>query len=695
MNLKPHHLYRILVPGFLFVILLSLGTVQHTHAQNSPTQITLNMFALRQSDGAIDPSLPDARCYSVVSNRTRYGCTCFPGDLNRDYPFQSDTIVLNIEGDTTLADDGSQQGYLHNVISQEMAEGSSLASYTAQAIAARTYAYYQTSNGTLAINNSASKQVYLPYRYEGLATSTRRQIVHNAVTLPGSLYMTQQFSTASINAHFGQDNCSFTEQGAAPYLMSIYDPISIKPSETDGDPGTTCSNSTYGTGYGGMGSAGASRWGYGHTSEYNRDDLGDPWSVRWGDYPANADWRGGLQILTHYYTGVDILNQYGQSIDPDYRWDPLKVSWGGSSTPPPMFYGGDANYWATVTLQNVGNYGWVHPDDGSWYRWYLGYRWRKDGNVQTGNENVEIVQFGLPNSVQRGEHRAVTLMVHDPPNWGSGTYTLELDVFYENIHTGETRWISEIESNRPWFTHKISISPGICAQDSNCAPTSNPIYLPIIFKSESPPPPDCIWEDNWLDNGNFGGQLANWDVWIDSSSFGGFQNSNLYTYQRYDPGDSAPAAYLGGENDRLQPSGGDFADQYIAQSIVLPTPNNVEQLAIEYSYCLTSQETTTTYEYDKFFVDLQKGLGGGSVIPQALKYTNLNAASSCDTSSGNWRRRGRPSTEPGGDGSLIITNVDQFSPNETLTLVFYSDVDVSLISTFYFDAVKIKACVDN
>lgn len=460
MNLKSRHLYRILVPGFLFVVLLSLGTVKPTYAQNSPTQITLNMFALRQSDGAVDPSLPDARCYSVVSNRTRYGCTNFPGDLNRDYPFQSDTIVLNIEGDTTHADDGSQQGYLHNVISQEMAEGSSLASYTAQAITARTYAYYQTSDGTVAINNSASKQVYLPYRYEGLATSTRRQIVHNAVTLPGPLYMTQQFSTASINAHFGQDNCTFTEEGTTDYLQSVYDPISEK-----SEP---CNNDSLGTPYGGMGSAGASRWGYGHTSEYNRDDLGDPWSVRWGDYPSNIDWRGGLQILTHYYTGIHLRDESGTIITPEYRWVPLHIDWHTPNNIIPIMEPG-TGYPVTFQIQNTGIITWSGV--GQFALIHNG--WDVVNTQQQAKDTKRHTLLDITEPVPPGEivEESLTLYPPTPPERGA-TYQLRFEMALWYFPHEDWLGFSEAEIGYTWPTYDVKV----CV----AGPCQKQVYLPLI-----------------------------------------------------------------------------------------------------------------------------------------------------------------------------------------------------------------------
>lgn len=133
-----------------------------------------------------------------------------------------------------------------------MAEGSPVSAYAAQAVAARTYAYHQTQDGQVALNNTSGCQVYIPYRYEGLGEglgeerkAQRQAGVDQAVADTESRYMTFGDEEAPIKAHFGMDNCTYTGAGAYPYLVSVHDPISAKP-----DP---CYNSAYGTGYGGLG----------------------------------------------------------------------------------------------------------------------------------------------------------------------------------------------------------------------------------------------------------------------------------------------------------------------------------------------------------------------------------------------------------------------------------------------------------
>lgn len=202
-------------------------------------------------------------------------------------------------------------------------------------------------------------------------------------------------------------------------------------------------------------------------------------------------------------------------------------------------------------------------------------------------------------------------------------------------------------------------------------------FLPIIFRGNgSTIPEDCSWTiDNLLNNNDFSAQLNNWDVWIDENDF---DNYDLYDSSHYDPGNSAPAAFLGGEND--DSVGGDLIDQYIAQQVQLP--NNTKAIAIEYSYCLETEETTQLYKFDDFFVDVQQPLGGSSILPETMHYTNLDATTGCLHDSGNWQRL-----------SLGVNNAAPYA-NELITLVFYSEVDSIKVSTFYFDVVKIKVCTE-
>jgi len=232
--------YSVITLVSIFLVIMIFLLLQQTlmaaplRQFSPPTKIKLEMLALTP-DGEKDSEFTDPHCSSTGATRLAYGCTYFHDKPNQDnerqevYPFTSYKIEIGYESETkrvTLSNgsqDDIQLGYLHNVVAQEMGEGSPLSSYTAQAIAARTYAYYQT-NGTIRINNSSSKQVYVPYRFEGMggATPALRQLkLHNAITSSHSLYMTLSDSTQPIVAYFGQDNDEYTTNGTLSHLIGI------------------------------------------------------------------------------------------------------------------------------------------------------------------------------------------------------------------------------------------------------------------------------------------------------------------------------------------------------------------------------------------------------------------------------------------------------------------------------------------
>jgi hypothetical protein len=251
-----------------------------------PSTVTLNMYVLTYPGGARDPE--NRLCNANSMTRRSFGCTFYPNDLSYEYPFDTNTITIDIED---YMQNGIQQGYLRNVVPQELDPGHVGSSVRAQAIAARTFAYWKIGSvGTL--NNSTQFQAYIPYRYDALSAA-QKSIVDQAVA--GQVYMSLPNDTAPIHAHFGQDNDMWTTAGGTTYLKAVYDPIS----QYEG--------TASGTGNGGMGSKAAGRWGAGRTNEY--PNHGAFWSVRWDT---------AQQILAHYYTGINFI---GLNPDPpdDYR----------------------------------------------------------------------------------------------------------------------------------------------------------------------------------------------------------------------------------------------------------------------------------------------------------------------------------------------------------------------------------------
>lgn len=297
--------YRRLTWAIVFSLCLILTLKSEVKAQPY-TLITLTMYHLDNFGGKVNTCVPGP--FEI-----RFGCT---NNSSKPYPFSATEITIGMEGHLV---NGKQQGYLHNVTPTEIALSVSsqgnkpLASVKAQAIAARTFAFYHISLGANIDNAATSYQVYVPFRYDD-APNAQKQRVDEAVS--EILYLVTPTTLDPILAHFGADNDEYTTQGAASYLKRIYDPISA------------LIGSDVGTSHGGMSSNGASRWGFGHesnrgpvspdNSNYPGDNKGDGnfWSVHWDE---------AFQILTHYYTGIQIVNANSDFLLPSYRWNPLTV----------------------------------------------------------------------------------------------------------------------------------------------------------------------------------------------------------------------------------------------------------------------------------------------------------------------------------------------------------------------------------
>lgn len=430
----------------LFALFLTLRSLKVTYvsAFTPPAQITVQMFRLDPATGA--KYQPEELCSTGNIN---WGCTAITHDSQHAYPFSSNPVTVDIEGN----DPGDPQHgidynrYLRDVVPEEVAITVSsrgnkpLPTLKAQAVAARTYVYFRHG---LTINNSAQYQVFVPYYYDTL-TSAQQQRVDEA--LSDVWYMTMPNSANPIDALYGADNGATTSQGYTSYLKSVPDPISA----AYGSPNGTLN--------GGMSSRGASRWGFGHTSSrgpdyetssnYPHDSNGDGnfWSVRY-------DWAE--QILTHYYTGIHIRDTSGTILTPVYRWVPLSVTWTGNC-PPSMQHGQTCT--ATFEIQNSGTTTW--PGTGQVYLWYHGWE------SAAGMAQAQSVQ-GVTKMVAPGDTatQVVTFTAPDPPHPGT-TYRLRFDLFLDGYG-----WVSELEPGRPWPTYDVNVCvDGLCKT-----------YLPIIIK---------------------------------------------------------------------------------------------------------------------------------------------------------------------------------------------------------------------
>jgi hypothetical protein len=422
------------LPKIFLLVILIMSTVSQTteakpyHAYSPPSSITIWVYRLR-GDGSIEPS------YTLCSsNDTSYGCTAFVGDSSHAYPYGSNNpVTIPIETD-----------YLLDVVPREMpVDPFHPTAIQAQAIAARSYAYWHIRQGS-AINNSNQFQVFVPYTFEALSSTTfpdnpsdpcassnlnrYQRIVCGAVARRHYIaYGTYPNDDLPAFSEYFADIRNRTVNGGQPYLIAVDDPISSHPDiVTDG----------HGRG---MSQKGAGRWARGNLSFNMNRDLG-AWSVRW---------ERAEQILVHYYTGVHIRDAANNNalLTPSYRWNPLQINWGTPDNHPPiMDHGG--TYPISVEVQNTGISDWTcgYPN----FSYVLTYRWAKAGHGEvTGSSWASVC-----GTLKGDPSPMVNLTIQNIPNWGPGAYTIRFDIYVTSAYGNF--WFSE----RGWRSYDVSVCVG-------------------------------------------------------------------------------------------------------------------------------------------------------------------------------------------------------------------------------------------
>lgn len=324
----------LLVATGLWLLLTSKGLTVPMNSFTPPTNITVRMYRL-----LIDGSSTGILC---SPNDTSYGCTAFVGDPSHAYPYgSSNPVTIPIETD-----------YLLDVVPQELPPYYHPTALQAQAIAARSYAYWHIHQGS-AINNSTQFQAFIPYKFESLQRNvtpdnpispcashnlnTDQSIVCNAVAPRHYVsYGSYPHDDLPAFTEFFADAWGYTVSGSKPYLQGVEDPIS-----------TGCDANNFGHRRG-MSQEGASRWVRGNQCSYA--SAGDvPWSVRW----EHAE-----QVLTHYYTGIHIRNASGEQLTSAYRWNALQLN-----NTPTHVSPGHTSY-VSIWLQNTGTASWFGAGGG-------------------------------------------------------------------------------------------------------------------------------------------------------------------------------------------------------------------------------------------------------------------------------------------------------------------------------------------
>jgi hypothetical protein len=295
--------------------------------------------------------------------------------------------------------------YLRNVLPNEMnfaeiTPDSGAEALKAQAIAARTVASWKSANFPQevvrqtfnVINNSTQFQVFVPGTYNDYP-SYQDEIETTLNATQGQYLSAGDGHT--VDAEFSSDVEGISNDGGQTYLKPVQDPIS------------TCDLRAYGNGWG-MSQRGAIRWAKGNTCP---DGSGAVWPVKWNHQ----------QILVHYYTGIDIIDDStGNKVAPDDRWNLL---WHNIPTSMNSGQPIQANVW----LQNTSTTGWTDAK--------LGYQW-----IDSQSNPNPWTEINLP-SMPAGDDENIPVSITPPST--DGTYTLRLDVR---------------RANGPWFSEQTPLA---------------------------------------------------------------------------------------------------------------------------------------------------------------------------------------------------------------------------------------------
>jgi hypothetical protein len=424
--------------------LVSWSSTASTTYLAHPADITVTMYALfpggAQRDIECAYGSKDWGCTALCDNEINgqddpvYNLVCTQRDLATAYIYPGNELTIPIESD-----------YLLDVLPQEMSPiAYHPAALRAQAIAARSYAYWHINAGRH-IYNSTNSQVFIPFKFESLPPVTFPNDENDPCASTNLNHSQQKVCDAVAPAHHVSydEQPAFTEFFADvrtrtltnttdidsdgeldyPYLRGVADPISWEPTILDEGHGH------------GMSQKGASRWGWGN-SGYQGNLT--PWSVQW---------QHAEQILVHYYTGIHLWDANDTQLTDGYRWNLLSLDWHTADNQPPVMQPGGA-YAATLQVQNTNVYDWPAPED--YTALLLSYHWAKPGFESKYNNNNNEAPVAA--SVSQGDTYTFTLDIDDLPDWGPCAYELQLDMA---VTADGYYWFSETYN---WPTYDVTLN---------------------------------------------------------------------------------------------------------------------------------------------------------------------------------------------------------------------------------------------
>jgi hypothetical protein len=352
-------------------------------------------------------------------------------------------------------------------------------------------------------------------------------------------------------------------------------------------------------------------------------------------------------------------------------------------------------YPVKIDLQNTGVNAWHTPSV-----FKLSCQWRKPDN--TSEVCVEQVS---PENLFPGTHQEnVTLNVQPPAHFTPGAYTLSIDMmvgpdFFHNREAG-----------RSWFTLDYAVTIGIPKQ----------IFLPLLLKNfggdTSPPtlpttcPTTCKRTPSTnLVAGNFSTGAENfWDFFTYEDKIPKpYEMVKRDSNYRQPGGDLGVAAFVGNDWENKV-----AIDAHLLQEFDVPsvTANEIAWIFFEYSYCISTDEVSSTTANDNFVVSLRNTDKQG-VLGTPISYSNLMttdpAHNDCNPEDGDirttgetgWRRVGPPTggtndynTDPLVDEGQYCIDATDYQGRPAL-IFFYSQVDNDKPTNFYLDNVNVTSCV--
>ncbi|PKO20330.1 MAG: hypothetical protein CVU38_20700, partial [Chloroflexi bacterium HGW-Chloroflexi-1] len=163
--MRKHPGWLVAITLLLYLCLLSPAAVVRANPFTPPSYITVSMYELVYPTGEL-PSNPTL----CSTGNTAFGCTAYIGNPSYPYPFTTNPVTVQIEGTAV------NNRYLRDVVPQEMGPAAyHPTAIQAQAIAARTFAYYHIRQGS-SINNSTQYQAFIPRKYDTLTASQQANI---------------------------------------------------------------------------------------------------------------------------------------------------------------------------------------------------------------------------------------------------------------------------------------------------------------------------------------------------------------------------------------------------------------------------------------------------------------------------------------------------------------------------------------